>query len=183
MALARALAKGAPLATAGRAAGRPGLQVARGTAGRADPAVRAGRCHRGLCHHRAQQRRCCWAASPRCSTPVEELLQYGPTAESLSLSRFAARRARLQRSADEPDRRHAARRLGRAVGRHVRCPCRNARPPRWPVTEMGVRAAALRLDGACGDRCLCRGAWRSLRIAGSDTFVHADTPVGNLVAP
>ena len=51
-AMARALAKGAPLMPR-RAAGQPRLQAARGAARRADPAVRRRRIDRGLRHHRA----------------------------------------------------------------------------------------------------------------------------------
>ncbi len=49
-----------------------------------------------------------------------------------------------------------------------------------PVT-VGVRAAALRLDGVRGSVPV-PGRVALAELSGSDTFVHADTPVGNLVA-
>ena len=49
-----------------------------------------------------------------------------------------------------------------------------------PVT-VGVRAAALRLEGLPGSVPV-PGRVALAELSGSDTFVHADTPVGNLVA-
>ncbi|MNS94147.1 glycerol-3-phosphate transporter ATP-binding subunit [compost metagenome] len=49
-----------------------------------------------------------------------------------------------------------------------------------PVT-VGVRASALRLAGEPGAVAV-PGRVALAELSGSDTFIHADTPVGNLVA-
>jgi glycerol transport system ATP-binding protein len=46
---------------------------------------------------------------------------------------------------------------------------------------IGIRASALRVSGRDGDLAL-NGTVELAEISGSDTFVHVDTPVGELVA-
>jgi glycerol transport system ATP-binding protein len=46
---------------------------------------------------------------------------------------------------------------------------------------VGVRAGALRVQGRDGDLALA-GSVELAEISGSDTFLHAETPVGELVA-
>ncbi|XQU70195.1 hypothetical protein OJJOAM_002926 [Cupriavidus sp. H18C1] len=103
---------------AGRAAGQPRLQAARGTAGGTGPAVRAGRRHRDLRDHRAG--RGAAARRPYRGARCRRVAAIRADRRGLPLSRLAARGARLQRSADEPDRGRMARRRRASAGRH-RC--------------------------------------------------------------
>jgi glycerol transport system ATP-binding protein len=48
-------------------------------------------------------------------------------------------------------------------------------------TTIGIRAGMLRLEGRDRDLAL-RGTVELAEMSGSDTFVHVDTPVGELVA-
>jgi glycerol transport system ATP-binding protein len=50
-----------------------------------------------------------------------------------------------------------------------------------PSFTVGMRASALRVVAAPGDVSL-QGQVELAEISGSDTFVHVDTPVGELVA-
>ena len=109
-----------------------------------------------------------------------ELLQYGPTAEVFHRAAVDPRRARLQRPADEPDRRRARARPA--------CSCAAASSCRWRCR----RRARRRSRSACAPaRCACAardgdvalpGKVELAEISGSDTFVHVETPIGELVA-
>ena len=113
------------------------------------------------------------------------LLQYGPTAEVFQPPEVGGRGARLQRPADEPGRgqRHGHRR-GVADRRAVAADLaawqqrqHAARPPRHSASAP-ARCACTAGDG---DLALA-GTVELAEISGSDTFVHVDTPIGELVA-
>jgi glycerol transport system ATP-binding protein len=52
---------------------------------------------------------------------------------------------------------------------------------RTPTLTVGIRAGALRVAARAGDIAL-PGQVELAEISGSDTFLHVDTPIGELVA-
>ena len=114
-----------------------------------------------------------------------ELLQYGPTAEVFRRPKSI----RVARAFSDPPMnliagsRGDARRLARGGRQPVGAAAgaaRNDRPAR-PTLTIGVRASALRVSGRDGDVAL-PGKVELAEISGSDTFVHVDTAIGELVA-
>ena len=108
-----------------------------------------------------------------------ELLQYGPTAEVF----HAPRSIRVARAFSDPPMNLLT---AEAVAEGVRVDGGGA----WPVAlppdapralVLGVRAGALRPQARPGDVALA-GRVELAEIAGSDTFVHLHSPVGELVA-
>ncbi len=108
-----------------------------------------------------------------------ELLQYGPTAEVF----HAPQSIRVARAFSDPPMNLMA---AEAVDGGVRV----AGDAVWPVAlpadaprhlTLGVRAGGLRVDARAGDVPL-PGRVELAEIAGSDTFVHVHTAVGELVA-
>ena len=93
------------------------------------------------------------------------------------------RGARLQRPADEPARRPAPRRTASALpATGWRCAVRAAalapaaRADRRPARRRAARAARATATSRCA------GSVELAEISGSDTFVHVDTAIGELVA-
>ena len=111
-----------------------------------------------------------------------ELLQYGPTAEVFHRPGVDPRGARVQRSADEPGRRPSASAGGVDAARRRRA--RGARCRRG-ASGGAHRRHARRRPAACsaraGDLAL-PGKVELAEISGSDTFVHVETAIGELVA-
>ncbi|WP_137924248.1 ABC transporter ATP-binding protein [Cupriavidus sp. 2SB] len=108
-----------------------------------------------------------------------ELLQYGPTPEVFHYPASL----RVARAFSDPPMNLIEGVL--AAGRvtlpgNIVVPLPEVRAPDGPVT-VGVRAAALRLQ-AVPDSIAVPGKVALAELSGSDTFVHADTPAGNLVA-
>ena len=108
-----------------------------------------------------------------------ELLQYGPTAEVF----HRPRSIRVARAFSDPPMNLLAGeaatlgvQLGAGVQVSVPMPATGSR-----AVTLGVRASALRVQQREGDVAL-HGAVELAEISGSDTFVHVDTPVGELVA-
>jgi len=108
-----------------------------------------------------------------------ELLQYGPTAEvfrrprSLRVARaFSDPPMNLVKASAQPD----GLLLPGGVSLAIPLP---ATPD--PALTLGVRAGALRVHQRDGDVAL-PGIVELAEIAGSDTFVHVLTPIGELVA-
>jgi glycerol transport system ATP-binding protein len=108
-----------------------------------------------------------------------EVLQYGPTAEvfhkPLSI--------RVARAFSDPPMNLIA---GHAAASGVSLPAGVLITVPLPATRsatltLGVRASALHLQSRPGDVAL-PGTVELAEISGSDTFVHVDTPVGELVA-
>ena len=116
-----------------------------------------------------------------------ELLQYGPTAEVF----HAPQSLRVARAfSDPPMNLLVAQVQGPEQGQGLQL--KDGRilnltlPTAAPVSAgqaltLGVRANALRLQARPGDLVL-QGAVELAEISGSDTFVHTDTPVGEVVA-
>jgi glycerol transport system ATP-binding protein len=109
-----------------------------------------------------------------------ELLQYGPTPEVFHYPASL----RVARAFSDPPMNLVA---GELRDAQVRLPGEIVIPMRetqagtsGPVT-IGVRAGALQLAAAPG-AVPVPGRVALAELSGSDTFVHADTPVGNLVA-
>ena len=108
-----------------------------------------------------------------------ELLQYGPTAEVF----HAPQSLRVARAFSDPPMNLLA---GTAVNGGVQLTTgpmlRIALPPNvgGPVT-VGLRSSALNVDAGAGDISLS-GKVELAEISGSDTFVHVETAVGELVA-
>ena len=111
-----------------------------------------------------------------------ELLQYGPTAEVF----HQPKSIRVARAFSDPPMNLVA---ARAKDGHITLPGRGqdvvlpvALPAghSGPVT-VGIRANALRVQLREGDQAL-PGRVELAEISGSDSFVHVDTPVGELVA-
>ena len=109
------------------------------------------------------------------------LLQYGPTAEvfhtpqSLSVARAFS---------DPPMNLIPATAAAQGVqlqGAHPLAIPMPAGTPTEGTLTVGVRASALRVQGRPGDVCV-NGTVELAEISGSDTFVHAATPWGALVA-
>ena len=108
-----------------------------------------------------------------------ELLQYGPTAEVF----HRPKSIRVARAFSDPPMNLVA---GTAATLGVTLPAGvNLSVPvpaaRTSALTIGVRASGLRVRGAAGDLAL-PGKVELAEIAGSDTFVHVDTAVGELVA-
>lgn len=109
-----------------------------------------------------------------------ELLQYGPTAEVF----HAPNSLRVARAFSDPPMNLLA---AQAVEGGLRLPDGALLPLALPgalqggALTMGLRASALRLQAQPGDVAVA-GRVELAEISGSDTFVHADTPWGELVA-
>jgi len=105
-----------------------------------------------------------------------ELLQYGPTAEVF----HHPRSLRVARAFSDPPMNLIQ---GTATGGRVELPggvaLALALDHAGPVT-IGVRASALRVHQQPGDLALS-GQVELAEISGSDTFVHASTPIGELI--
>ncbi|WP_354687574.1 ABC transporter ATP-binding protein [Cupriavidus necator] len=108
-----------------------------------------------------------------------ELLQYGPTAEVFHYPDSL----RVARAFNDPPMNlvDGTLRGGRVtLAGDISVPVPGAGGQDGPVT-LGVRASALRLAGEPG-AVTVPGRVALAELSGSDTFVHADTPVGSLVA-
>ncbi|MEX8193972.1 ABC transporter ATP-binding protein [Comamonas guangdongensis] len=109
-----------------------------------------------------------------------ELLQYGPTAEVF----HAPNSLRVARTFSDPPMNLLA---AQAVEDGLRLPDGALLPRALPdalqggALTLGLRASALRLQAQPGDLAV-PGRVELAEISGSDTFVHADTPWGELVA-
>jgi len=110
-----------------------------------------------------------------------ELLQYGPTAEVFRRPRSM----RVARAFSDPPMNLVA---GKAEANGVSLPSGLHLVLALPATQtarqaltVGIRASALRVQARDGDASL-PGAVELAEISGSDTFVHVDTPVGEVVA-
>ncbi|MFT3720795.1 ABC transporter ATP-binding protein [Pseudorhodoferax sp.] len=108
-----------------------------------------------------------------------ELLQYGPTAEVF----HAPASLRVARAfSDPPMNLLPAQPMdgGLRLASGDLLPLRLPQPTQGDVT-VGLRASALRLAPRPGDVAV-QGTVELAEISGSDTFIHADTPWGELVA-
>ncbi|MEO6279549.1 ABC transporter ATP-binding protein [Roseateles sp.] len=108
-----------------------------------------------------------------------EVLQYGPTAEVF----HRPQSIRVARAFSDPPMNLIA---GNAAPSGVNLPAGVQITVPLPATRsvtltLGVRASALHLQSRPGDVAL-PGQVELAEISGSDTFVHVDTPVGELVA-
>ena len=108
-----------------------------------------------------------------------ELLQYGATAEVF----HRPRSIRVARAFSDPPMNLVAARAGDAG---LALPGGMALPLALPATAskeltLGVRAGALRVQARAGDLAL-PGTVELAEISGSDTFVHVQTQIGELVA-
>jgi glycerol transport system ATP-binding protein len=108
-----------------------------------------------------------------------ELLQYGPAAEVF----HRPRSIRVARAFSDPPMNLVA---GSAGASGVLLPGGVAWPLTLPATRsetltLGIRAGAMRVQARAGDLAL-PGKVELAEISGSDTFVHAQTPIGDLVA-
>jgi glycerol transport system ATP-binding protein len=108
-----------------------------------------------------------------------EVLQYGPTAEVF----HRPQSIRVARAFSDPPMNLIA---GNAAPSGVSLPAGVQIAVPLPATcsatlTLGVRASALHLQSRPGDVAL-PGQVELAEISGSDTFVHVDTPVGELVA-
>jgi glycerol transport system ATP-binding protein len=111
-----------------------------------------------------------------------ELLQYGPTAEVF----HRPRSIRVARAFSDPPMNlvpasrdgDAGIRLPRGLALALGLPCS---PTTAAEVTVGIRASALRVQARPGDLAL-PGTVELAEISGSDTFVHVDTPIGELVA-
>jgi glycerol transport system ATP-binding protein len=110
-----------------------------------------------------------------------ELLQYGPTAEVF----HQPNSLRVARAFSDPPMNLIA---ARAVEGGLELPGGSRLPVALPADlavsgplTLGLRASALRLQARPGDLAL-QGRVELAEISGSDTFVHASTPWGELVA-
>ena len=112
-----------------------------------------------------------------------ELLQYGPTPEVF----HRPRSIRVARAFSDPPMNLVE---GRRVAEGIALPSGQVLPvalPAQPATggtqtlTVGIRASALRMHPRDGDVQLA-GSVELAEISGSDTFVHVETPVGELVA-
>ena len=108
-----------------------------------------------------------------------ELLQYGPTAEVF----HHPKSIRVARAFSDPPMnliKGTANANGVALPGNVQL-ARALPAAADTVLTVGVRAAALRVNGRDGDIVL-GGKVELAEISGSDTFVHVVTPIGELVA-
>jgi glycerol transport system ATP-binding protein len=109
-----------------------------------------------------------------------ELLQYGPTAEVF----HRPKSIRVARAFSDPPMNLIE---GQGASLGLQLPGGVQLDVPLPTTgaagalTLGVRAAALRVQQRPGDVAL-KGTVELAEISGSDTFVHASTPVGELVA-
>jgi glycerol transport system ATP-binding protein len=108
-----------------------------------------------------------------------ELLQYGPTAEVF----HRPKSIRVARAfSDPPMNLFAAAASPTGIVLSGGMQLALALPAsRSQVLTVGIRAGALRVGGGSGDVALA-GKVELAEISGSDTFLHADTPIGELVA-
>ncbi|MEM5426996.1 ABC transporter ATP-binding protein [Cupriavidus oxalaticus] len=110
-----------------------------------------------------------------------ELLQYGPTADVFHYPDSL----RVARAFNDPPMNLIAGTLNGGwvtLAGGISVPVSGAGGGDGPVT-VGVRASALRLAGEPGAGAVAiAGRVALAELSGSDTFIHADTPVGNLVA-
>ena len=110
------------------------------------------------------------------------LLQYGPTAEVFHRPRSMA----VARAFSDPPMNLVA---ASATASGIALPSGLALPVAWPGgarpaaggITLGIRASALRVQPRAGDVAL-PGRVELAEISGSDTFVHVDSAVGELVA-
>jgi glycerol transport system ATP-binding protein len=107
------------------------------------------------------------------------LLQYGPTAEVFHFPRSL----RVARAFSDPPMNLIA---GERTPCGVRLPAGFELPIALPPSAagtltLGIRAGALRISPRPGDLSIT-GKVELAEISGSDTFVHVDTPLGELVA-
>ena len=108
-----------------------------------------------------------------------ELLQYGPTAE---VFRRPKSMAVARAFSDPPMNLAAGRPAPHGVELADRVPLELALPTAsTPSLTIGIRASALRVRGARGDVAL-PATVELAEMSGSDTFVHAATPIGDVVA-
>ncbi len=108
-----------------------------------------------------------------------ELLQYGPTAEVF----HRPKSIRVARAFSDPPMNlleGSSATIGVALSSGIELSV-PLPPASTPVLTIGVRASALRVHGRVGDVAL-PGKVELAEISGSDTFVHVETPVGELVA-
>ena len=107
-----------------------------------------------------------------------ELLQYGPTAEVF----HRPKSIRVARAFSDPPMNLVQ---GTAAAGGIALPGGAVLPMALPAgtaaLTVGIRASALRVRGTASDIAL-NGTVELAEIAGSDTFVHVDTPIGELVA-
>ncbi|MDT7837838.1 ABC transporter ATP-binding protein [Aquabacterium sp. OR-4] len=103
------------------------------------------------------------------------LLQYGPTAEVF----HRPANIRVARAFSDPPMNLIAGGL-QALGPELAGPLRDSLAMATPDTTLGLRAGALRVQQRPGDIAL-PGTVELAEISGSDTYVHADTPAGELV--
>ncbi len=107
-----------------------------------------------------------------------ELLQYGPTAEVF----HRPKSIRVARAFSDPPMNLVQ---GTAVAGGMALPGGGVLPMALPdgssALTLGIRASALRVRGGTADMAL-PGTVELAEIAGSDTFVHVATPIGELVA-
>jgi glycerol transport system ATP-binding protein len=108
-----------------------------------------------------------------------ELLQYGPTAEVF----HRPESIRVARAFSDPPMNLLPAHSAGAGAQLSGGPLVPMRLPVEPGRELtlGMRASALRVQGLDGDLAI-EGSVDLAEISGSDTFVHAHTPVGDLVA-
>ncbi len=112
-----------------------------------------------------------------------ELLQYGPTAEVF----HRPKSMRVARAFSDPPMNLIAGTLADGgvmlpAGMTLAIPLpESAKAKHGSAVTLGVRAGALRVAGRAGDVAL-PGKVELAEIAGSDSFVHVDTPIGELVA-
>ncbi len=108
-----------------------------------------------------------------------ELLQYGPTAEVF----HRPRSIRVARAFSDPPM-NLIEGTAASLGVHLSASLRLSVPLPAASTSsltIGIRASALRVSPRAGDVAL-PGTVELAEISGSDTFVHVDTEVGELVA-
>jgi glycerol transport system ATP-binding protein len=107
-----------------------------------------------------------------------ELLQYGPTAEVF----HRPKSLRVARAFSDPPMNLIA---GRRTAGGLTLPSGQSvdlvLPPSGDALTLGVRAGALRVHARQGDLAI-KGTVELAEIAGSDTFVHVGTELGELVA-
>jgi len=108
------------------------------------------------------------------------LLQYGPTAEVF----HRPKSIRVARAFSDPPMNLIAGDASAAGGVTLRGGIELALAlpaTRSPALTVGIRAGALRVTARAGDIAL-PGQVELAEISGSDTFLHVDTPIGELVA-
>ncbi len=111
-----------------------------------------------------------------------ELLQYGPTTEVF----HRPQSIRVARAFSDPPMNLVPGTAGDggvvlATGAHIACRLPPVQPARLASLTVGLRANALRVQQR-GDDVALAGTVELAEISGSDTFVHVNTPVGELVA-